>query len=169
MSVNEDEKIAVPPQCADAACNQPGLFGYRDQDGGLIWYCAEHRLAQFWADARVPSPLVDHGNGVSNDDTDYGQANPTATKPTGRGLPNKLDAPLWDRPSAIVDGQLVRRAAGSLSRPKPVAANRAPRLDEAGRFIHPCSGCGRDAHRETGVSLRADELGIWFCRECKPP
>ena len=33
-------------------CNQPGLFGYRDkQTGEMTWYCAAHRLGQFWADA----------------------------------------------------------------------------------------------------------------------
>ena len=43
----------------------PAVFGYRDQDGTLIWYCAKHRLAQFWADARVPLPLGDKSNGAS--------------------------------------------------------------------------------------------------------
>jgi hypothetical protein len=46
-------------------CQQLGVFGYRDRDGQLIWYCSEHRLAQFWADARVPLPLGDQSNGAS--------------------------------------------------------------------------------------------------------
>jgi hypothetical protein len=40
------------------------LFGYRDQAGNLLWYCEQHRLAQWWADARhnssgrAPSVLI---------------------------------------------------------------------------------------------------------------
>jgi hypothetical protein len=67
-----------------------------------------------------------------------------------------------------MDGQLVRRANGSLSRPRPIATNRTPRFDEAGRFIHPCCKCGRDAFFGTGVNLRSVEFGTWFCGECKP-
>jgi len=34
-------------------CAERGLFGYRDkQTGEMVWYCTEHRLAQYWADAR---------------------------------------------------------------------------------------------------------------------
>jgi hypothetical protein len=144
------------------------VFGYRDQDGRLIWYCAQHRLAQFWADARMPSPLADQSNGASTNDSAYEQGNLIAAESTGRGLSNTLDVPPWDRPAAVMDGQLARRAADSLSRPKPVAANRAPRFDDAGRFIHPCRECGRDAYFGIRVNLRAGELGVWFCGECKP-
>ncbi len=147
---------------------QSSAFGYRNQDGELVWYCTEHRLAQFWADARVSLPLGDQSNGASTNDTAYEQANPLATESTGRGLPNRVDVPPWDRPSALVDGQLVRRVACSLSRPKPVATNRAARFDEAGRFIHPCGECGRDAFFGIGVNLRSGQLGTWFCNECKP-
>jgi hypothetical protein len=33
-------------------CDSPGAFGYRNSEGQMIWYCAGHRLGQFWADAR---------------------------------------------------------------------------------------------------------------------
>ena len=33
-------------------CGKPGLFGYKDESGKMVWYCGEHRLAQHWADAR---------------------------------------------------------------------------------------------------------------------
>ena len=156
------------PRLTCARCDQPGIFGYRNQDGELVWYCTEHRLAQFWADARVPLPLGDQSNGASTNDTAYEQASPLATESTGRDPPNRMDDPPWDRPSPVVDGQLVHRSARSLARPKPVAANRAPRFDDAGRFVHPCRECGREACFGIGVNLRAGELGAWFCGECKP-
>jgi hypothetical protein len=43
-----------------------------------------------------------------------------------------------------------------------------PYFDEAGRFIHPCRICGREAGRGYGVALREGELGAWFCAECDP-
>jgi hypothetical protein len=34
-------------------CDQLGVFGYRDKETGeMTWYCAAHRLGQYWADAR---------------------------------------------------------------------------------------------------------------------
>jgi hypothetical protein len=33
-------------------CDQPGNFGYRDENGEMTWYCTTHRLGQHWADAR---------------------------------------------------------------------------------------------------------------------
>jgi hypothetical protein len=145
------------------------VFGYRDQDGRLIWYCTQHRLAQFWADARMPSPLTDQSNGASTtNDNVHQQTNLVAAESTGRGLPNTLDVPLWDRPRAVVDGQPAPRVAGSFSRPKPVAAHHAPSFDDAGRFVHPCRECGRDAYFGIGVNLRAGELGAWYCAKCKP-
>ena len=41
-----------------------------------------------------------------------------------------------------------------------------PYFDEAGRFIHPCRICGREAGRGYGVALREGKLGEWFCAEC---
>ena len=32
-------------------CGALGRFGYR-HDGAMRWYCAKHRLAEWWADAR---------------------------------------------------------------------------------------------------------------------
>jgi hypothetical protein len=34
------------------ACSAEALFGCRDSDGTMRWFCAAHRLAQNWADAR---------------------------------------------------------------------------------------------------------------------
>lgn len=34
-------------------CKARARFGYRGADGWLEWYCAEHRKARAWADARV--------------------------------------------------------------------------------------------------------------------
>jgi ParB-like nuclease domain len=33
-------------------CSSRGAFGYRNEAGALVWYCEQHRLAQWWADAR---------------------------------------------------------------------------------------------------------------------
>ena len=34
-------------------CDRPGIFGYRDkQTGEMTWCCTDHRLNQFYADAR---------------------------------------------------------------------------------------------------------------------
>ncbi len=33
-------------------CGKPGLFGYENEAGKMVWYCGDHRLAQHWADAR---------------------------------------------------------------------------------------------------------------------
>ena len=36
-----------------ARCSQQARFGYRNPaTGTLSWFCADHRLAQWWADAR---------------------------------------------------------------------------------------------------------------------
>jgi hypothetical protein len=36
-----------------ASCSQQARFGYRNPaTGTLSWFCADHRLAQWWADAR---------------------------------------------------------------------------------------------------------------------
>jgi len=48
-------------------CGRWGLFGYR-KSGVMVWYCADHRLGQYYADARrdippkqdeAPAPLFD--------------------------------------------------------------------------------------------------------------
>jgi hypothetical protein len=38
-------------------CGAVGEFGYRDPAGSMRWYCAEHRLRQFSADARREVPI----------------------------------------------------------------------------------------------------------------
>jgi hypothetical protein len=44
------------PRCL--SCGGSAEFGYRDkQTGELIWYCAAHRLGQFYADARLSEIL----------------------------------------------------------------------------------------------------------------
>jgi hypothetical protein len=40
--------------------------------------------------------------------------------------------------------------------------------DEAGRFEHYCEVCNAEASFGFGVSLRAGELGRWFCARHKP-
>jgi hypothetical protein len=37
-------------RCVD--CGAEALFGYRNSDGAMQWFCAEHRRACCWADAR---------------------------------------------------------------------------------------------------------------------
>ena len=50
-------------------CDQPGIFGYRDKNTGeMTWYCATHRLGEYWADARrdqCTSPPPDHPSSAS--------------------------------------------------------------------------------------------------------
>ena len=50
----------LPPPLQCAICRQPAAFGYAD-----VWYCARHRCAQWWADARCDGshkhPILDAG------------------------------------------------------------------------------------------------------------
>jgi hypothetical protein len=40
-------------------CTERGMFGYRDKaTGAMTWYCAAHRLGQYWADARRSEPVA---------------------------------------------------------------------------------------------------------------
>jgi hypothetical protein len=49
-------QLPTPPPspfepCAN--CDAEGHFGYRDAESGeLLWFCREHRLGTWWADAR---------------------------------------------------------------------------------------------------------------------
>jgi hypothetical protein len=46
-------KPAPSPFGACATCGQEAHFGYRDKESGqLVWFCARHRLATWWTDAR---------------------------------------------------------------------------------------------------------------------
>jgi hypothetical protein len=40
------------PYVRCAKCSAEARFGYRDSDGTMRWFCAAHRLAQNWSDAR---------------------------------------------------------------------------------------------------------------------
>ena len=61
--------------------------------------------------------------------------------------------PMW-----IVPG-LVRRPAGTHGQLTAAALDRTPHFDAAGRFIHPCSNCGRGAILGTRVNMLAGQLG----------
>ena len=41
-----------PPKDVCCVCKQPAHFGYRGEGAIMRWFCAEHRLAKYWADAR---------------------------------------------------------------------------------------------------------------------
>jgi hypothetical protein len=150
--------IDAAPRCP--RCGQLGEFGYRCRDGTMPWFCAEHRLAQFWADARMPS-LPSNDN-----DNPHQQADLAAAESNRASLSDPVDVLPWD--PAGVDRHLVRQPAATRSRPAPIAVDRTPHFDEAGRFIHPCCKCGRDAHLGIAVNLRVGALGTWFCTQCKP-
>jgi hypothetical protein len=42
-----------PVRAEPCQCGAPGKFGYKDKSGKLVWYCTQHRLSEWWADARV--------------------------------------------------------------------------------------------------------------------
>jgi hypothetical protein len=50
MSLAQPSKGTTIYACPQ--CGVDGLFGYLNKDGDLTWYCADHRLGCFWADAR---------------------------------------------------------------------------------------------------------------------
>jgi hypothetical protein len=48
----------------DCHCGAAGAFGYRDDHGDMKWFCADHRLAVYWSDARSASlSLISHQPG----------------------------------------------------------------------------------------------------------
>ena len=110
------------PDFAAPRCQQCGgvsEFGYRRNDGSMRWFCGEHRLAQFWADARMPSG-----------------------KSTGNGLPEPLDKMARNRPTGGVDDQLLFRPAGQRSRPEPIAVDRTPHFTTLGASSIPAASAG---------------------------
>jgi hypothetical protein len=147
------EDLAVRcPQCGAA-----GEFGYRDLRGTMRWFCERHRLASFWADARR----------INNNA--HPQADGAANEPAPADVSQSANGPPWDPPRPDLDRSgLVSRPAGAHRRLMPVSLDRTPRLDAAGRFLHPCFKCGRDAFIGVGVNLRAGQLGTWYCAGCKP-
>jgi hypothetical protein len=50
MSLAEPSERTTIYACPQ--CGVDGVFGYRNKHGDLIWYCGDHRLGRFWADAR---------------------------------------------------------------------------------------------------------------------
>jgi hypothetical protein len=40
------------PHAQCESCSAEARFGYRNNDGTMRWFCAAHRLAKNWADAR---------------------------------------------------------------------------------------------------------------------
>jgi hypothetical protein len=44
---------------SDCHCGAPSEYGYRDHQGQMRWYCASHRLALHWADARCTSTFTE--------------------------------------------------------------------------------------------------------------
>jgi hypothetical protein len=61
-----DAAAVSPPrevsQCL-CHCGKPVEFGYRNNSGDLDWFCADHRLAEWWANARAADstghPVID--------------------------------------------------------------------------------------------------------------
>jgi hypothetical protein len=66
------------PRCSQ--CGASGEFGYRDVYGAIRWFCARHRLAQFWADARMPATVTNNGRVLTNDN-DHQQIDRAAAEP----------------------------------------------------------------------------------------
>ena len=141
-------------------------FGYRDTMGR---FCARHRLAQFWADARLPA-LVTGNRGALTHGSDHQPADRVTAAPAAENLSNPVDGLAWDRPGFDVDRPGPVRRPGGTHRPlTAVALDRTLHFDAAGRFIHLCSNCGREAVLSARVNLLAGRLGTWYCGACKGP
>jgi hypothetical protein len=110
-SDREAEDLALRcPQCGG-----PGEFGYRDVYRAMRWFCPRHRLAQFWADARIPEIVINNG-GVLTDDNDHQQIDRTVAQPAAGSFSDSADGLSWHRPSPDVDRPvLVRRPAGTIA------------------------------------------------------
>jgi hypothetical protein len=86
-------------------------FGYRDTMGR---FCARHRLAQFWADARMPA-LVTGNRGALTHGSDHQPADRVTAAPAAENLSNPVDGLAWDRPGFDVDRPGPVRRAGAAS------------------------------------------------------
>jgi hypothetical protein len=112
MTAVSDRKAEEPAQWCPQ-CGAAGEFGYCDVCSAMRWFCARHRLAQFWADARMPAPLTNHG-GVLTDDNDHQQIDRAVAEPAAGSFSYPADGLSWDRPGPDVDRPgLVRRPAGT--------------------------------------------------------
>ena len=164
-AVSNRESTEPAPRCPQ--CGAFGEFGYRDVYGAMHWFCARHRLAQFWADARI---AISTNNGeVLSDDNDHQQIDRAVAEPAAGSFSYPANGLSWDRAGPDVDRpRLVRHFAGTRRQLTAVALDHTPHFDAAGRFIYACSRCGRQAILGTGVNLRAGQLGTWYCGACKP-
>ena len=165
-AVSNRESEEPAPRCPQ--CGAFGEFGYRDVYGAMGWFCARHRLAQFWADARIA--ISTRNEEVLIDDNDHQQIDRAPAEPAAGSFSYPADGLSWDRAGPDVDGpRLARRPAGTRRQLTAVAHDRTPHFDAAGQFIHPCSNCGREAILGTRVNLLAGQLGTWYCGVCKSP
>lgn len=151
------------PAHACPVCRGEGVFGYRNSAGELDYYCADHRLAQCWADAYLTS------SSNSERAADAGQTTGHA-EPAKGNVPSLLDGKAPTPSIPVAHRQVVpqppRPNPGQVEEVKTAAAK--PHYDTDGRFIHKCCRCGRDASFGFSVSLREGKLGTWYCAECKP-
>jgi hypothetical protein len=163
-AVSNRESKEPAPRCPQ--CGAFGEFGYRDVYGAMGWFCARHRLAQFWADARIA--IFTNNKEVLTYDNDHQQIDRAAAEPAAGSYP--ADGLSWDRAGLDVDRpRLVRRPDGTRGQLTAVALDRTPHFDASGRFIHLCSNCGREAVLGARVNLPAGQLGTWYCGACKGP
>jgi hypothetical protein len=55
--------MAIPVKAAPILdrrchCGADGVFGYRNEDGAMDWYCADHRRGQWYADACITKDVA---------------------------------------------------------------------------------------------------------------
>jgi hypothetical protein len=148
------------PRCP--TCGGEGEFGYRNKaTGALSFYCADHRLAEFYADVRLTSS----NKQGANDAQRFKRLDTNAVESTRQLLSEQMDVDARNRAAADMDHGMVCAAAVETI----PSAEPGPHFDAAGRFIHPCCVCGKPAVLGFGVNLRAGRLGTWYRGDpCKP-
>jgi hypothetical protein len=147
------------PRCL--TCGAGGEFGYRNKETGeLIWYCADHRVGRFYADARLSTDQgMTSAQDIERSDSEIAEQR--------SGDPHQMDVAARHRPDSGVDGAGLAGPTDRAALPQAVV-NGQPYFDAEGRFIHPCRCCGKPAMLGFGVSLRAGKLGAWYCDGCTP-